>query len=549
MVLQKINNFFLIKKKNNIRRIIRGYHNFKKSNKLYIFRKIKGEATNIKFDFDKSYLSILKIFYKEFRIIDLDIAFAQFVFQKISFRNLNKKICQNFFIKSSITYPLPKEYINLLKKNNIFINPKQSTILWKFYCLLLWFYGNFTILVIFMKSLKNIFSKMTKCDLFFIQIKKQNLPFRSKLSSRKSYDLCSWFINYFSKEGTYVKNVSYDNRKINSFSHDDINFYSSDLPYFYIKDIISLIKFIFDGLVLSIVSLIFLIIGRWHSSFFLSEIFKTIAFKKCNKNKISKNYLFHFSETIYKPLWTYLAKQFDINVILYFYSTYDAPSDKKNSDIDRSYEFGNFNWNHVLVWDDKQENLLKKFINKSSKDIKIKIVGPIWFNDMNFNLDNKKFFRVLIFDMEIQRQSLHFGWGEIAEYNNYKPNFNIKFLSDIISVFKNKNVQFLLKRKRRIGKNVASNYSKLIKKFSEKYNFIEINQDTSPKYLIEVSDLIITAPFTSANLYKKDLLKNNIYYDPVNYVEENDAAARNILILKGLNELKRFEENIDYEYK
>ena len=152
----------------------------------------------------------------------------------------------------------------------------------------------------------------------------------------------------------------------------------------------------------------------------------------------------------------------------------------------------------------------------------------------------------MIFDMEVQRLSVHYGWGEIAEYNNYNKNLSYLFLNDIYNLFKNKDVEIILKRKRKIGDYSQTAYKNLILKLKKDPKFTEIDQDVSPQYLIENANIVISTPFTSANLYnvKKDI--KNIYYDPISYVDREDPAARGFAIIRGFEELQAWEKNINY---
>jgi polysaccharide biosynthesis PFTS motif protein len=293
---------------------------------------------------------------------------------------------------------------------------------------------------------------------------------------------------------------------------------------------------------LSFISLIFLIIGKWSPALLLSEIFKAISYIDSKKSTNLKRYLFHYSETIYRPIWTYFSDLKNAEIVLYFYSTYDAPTDYKNKKINRFYEFGNISWSKILVWDEYQKKILSSFVDKNCELI---VTGPIWFRDKNF-LFEKKSFKVIIFDTEVHRPSVHYGWGEIAEYNNYNKNLSYLFLNDIYNLFKNKDVEIVLKRKRKIGDYSQTAYKNLILKLKTDPKFIEIDQDVSPQYLIENANIVISTPFTSANLYNVKKGIKNIYYDPISYVDKEDPAARGFAIISGFEELQAWEKNINY---
>lgn len=527
---------------------MRAYSYIKKKNKIFIFRKIKGEINSINLCFNSFIFKYLKFFYPDIGKINFDLAITQYTFQKFSFRKFNLQALLFLFKEKKIIFPIPFEYFSILESNNIKLSKFFCNFLWILKSFVFWLYGNYMICKIVFLSLKNLFIKYEKSDLHFFNIKKENLPFKQSYSQRRSYDLLSWFIEYFKKNNYRMSNVSHNNKNIPEFCHENLKIFFINDPYFFIKNFICILKFIIVSILTSFLSLFFLFSGKWESSFILNEVIKLIATVNISKKKIPKNYLFHFSETFYRPLWTYLDTKLNIKIFLYFYSTYDSPIDAKNYSIDRKYEFGNISWNPILVWDFHQKKILEKYIHRSVPKDNVIITGPIWFRDKEFVLqENNKIPKVLIFDMEVQRPSIHFGWGEIAEYNNHDRLLNVKFLEDIIKVFENDEVCFLLKRKRKIGNASTKKYQKLLIELRKKKHFFEIDEDVSPQYLIDNSNYVISTPFTSTNFYKIDNKIKVIFYDPINYVLKSDPAARNITIIKGFNELQNWKK-MNYEH-
>jgi polysaccharide biosynthesis PFTS motif protein len=546
VIRNKLLSFLTDKKTSKKKTIIfiRGYSFFKKQKKIYQFRALKAELIATIHQFDNFFFRITVFFYKDLKKINLNLSLSQYIVQKMSIRKLNLNILKSVVLSKKIFHRMPTLYKNLIEKNyNHTVSSFSNLILWPLFCLLFWCYGNYLMLNIFFKSLLNLFKKEKNVDLFFFQIQKSNIPFFSNVvNPRNSYDLISWFNNFYYKRGTVIKNINHDNPSISNSYTKNLEISYSDPPYFFIRNIFKIFKFLFISVFLSFISLIFLIIGKWSPALLLNEIFKAISYIDSKKSTNLKRYLFHYSETIYRPIWTYFSDLKNAEIILYFYSTYDAPTDYKNKKINRFYEFGNISWSKILVWDENQKKILSSFVDKNCELI---VTGPIWFRDKDF-LFKKKSFKVMIFDMEVQRLSVHYGWGEIAEYNNYNKNLSYLFLNDIYNLFKNKDVEIILKRKRKIGDYSQTAYKNLILKLKKDPKFTEIDQDVSPQYLIENANIVISTPFTSANLYnvKKDI--KNIYYDPISYVDREDPAARGFAIIRGFEELQAWEKNINY---
>lgn len=536
-------------KKSLIKKIfifMRGYNLFKKEKKIYLFRKLKAELIGTIHQFDRTFFKIIIFFYKDFEKINLNLSLSQYIAQRISFRRLNLQILKNKVQSKKILHWLPTLYKNVIfRKYKFKVSSFSNFVLWPSFCFLNWCYANYLLLNIFFRCLFNLFVEKKFADLYFFQIQKSNMPFFSdNINIRRSYDLVSWFYNFYFRQRIIIKNINHDNKFISNTLTRDLEISYCLPPYFFIEDIFKIFKFFFISLFLSFVSLIFLFFGRWSSALLLKEIFKATAYLESEESPNLKKYLFHYSETIYRPIWTYFSSLKNSEIILYFYSSYDAPTNYSNENIDRFYEFGNISWNKILVWDEQQKNILSNYVDKNCELI---VVGPIWFRDKNF-LFKKNSFKIVIFDSEIYRQSLYYGWGEISEYNNFNKNLNYLFLHNIYEVFKDKNVELIFKRKRKIEKASNTLYKNLILKLKQNPKFVEVDYDVSPQYLMENAQIVISAPFTSANLYNVKKNINNIYYDPISYVSKKDRAARGLPIIIGLEELRKWEKNIDYNF-
>ena len=235
---------------------------------------------------------------------------------------------------------------------------------------------------------------------------------------------------------------------------------------------------------------------------------------------------------------SYFGKLKEFDTICYFYSTYDVPKNEKSLEITQEYEFGNISWENIYVWDETQKNTLLKYVRKDLFNINIIVTGPIWFLDSNFILpDNDK--RLIIYDMEVHRKSIHYGWYDTAEYTDLIDNFNCIFLNDIFKTFNNYGYEVVLKRKR-ASHYSRTNYKKLISKL-EKKGLVIADEHVSPFYLLKNCSGTISTPFTSANLYTSKKI-NNIYYDPIKLINKNDTAARGIKVISGIEELEQYKK-------
>ena len=535
-----VSGIFDTKKKAILRlkNLRRGYYQFKKNKELYIFRHLKNLFNQEQFLFDKFFYNILCFFLKDFKKINLDLSLSQFIFQKSRQRRIHLDMIMNNVKKNKILQPLSLQYSKILENNNYKVSKISYLILWPIFCLFYWLVGNFIFIKIIFKSFINFFKSNTRSDLFFFNIDKSHIPFqKGSLKNRESYDLVSWFVNYYKLTNNKNIKIHHNNKNIHRKSLKSIDIEFSDDPWLHISSFKKLILFIFLGLFLSFLSLIFLIFLRFSPALMIGEIFMTISVANSNEDKISKKYLFHYSESVYRPIWTYLEKNKRFETICYFYTTYDVAKNTKSDEIGLEYDFGNISWQKILVWDETQKKKLLKYVRHDICDIDITVTGPIWFRDTSYSFSNNNK-RIIIFDMEVNRKSIQFGFYDVAEYTDLYDNFNCVFLEDIFNTFKN-DCEIVLKRKR--GSDYSkTNYKNLIKKLQAK-GLIVVDNHVSPFYLLKNCVGAISTPFTSANLYTSSKI-NNIYYDPISRIYENDPAARDIKIVSGIDDLKKYKK-------
>ena len=170
--------------------------------------------------------------------------------------------------------------------------------------------------------------------------------------------------------------------------------------------------------------------------------------QKSKKEDLAKKYLFHNSITIFRPLWTYEAEKKDAEIIFYYYSTGNSVLK-----FDKGYqrEYGNYkflSWSKFYVWNTHQKNFVKRYCPKAE----IKIFGPIWFESMYTKLELSSDKKVVsVFDIQPMNEN-RFRLLGVPDRFITTPNLK-QFQKDIISVFSQKDVKVILKRKRKENKS------------------------------------------------------------------------------------------------
>ncbi len=294
-------------------------------------------------------------------------------------------------------------------------------------------------------------------------------------------------------------------------------------------------RFLILGLGFIGISGILVIFGRWQNAILLGEHIKAIAVKLSNSSMLARDYMFHNSKWIYRPLWTYEAERKGSNIIFYFYSTNSEPF-KTNCGYQKQFNHWDLmSWPKYLVWDSYQKNWL---IRSLGSDINIKIVGPIWFSSNNKKSTALPLNTIAVFDIPARRDCLYQSHAHLQNY--WTPSIVNQFLVDICHVFLDTKVNIAYKQKRAIGDDIHKSYEKIINKIHSNKKIIQIDPDVSAIDVINKSKYVISLPFTSTAIIGKNMGIESVYYDPTSMLQKDDRAAHGILVLSGINELERW---------
>ena len=226
--------------------------------------------------------------------------------------------------------------------------------------------------------------------------------------------------------------------------------------------------------------------------------------------------------------------------MLYFYST--NVEYKKCDWIDPNriyYGYRSMNWSKYLVWDEWQEEFIRKAVSSCPVT---SIVGPVWFSDSVEEGIGDKVTGIAVFDIQPVRDSLYF--TSAVEFDYYRPVVMKKFLEDIHDVFSTAGLTITLKRKRNTGNLVHSAYSKMLESFREKERFVVADPDENAIKLIRGSIASISLPFSSTALLAAYEGKPSIYYDPTGVIAIDDPGAHSVKIISGKAALKEWSAKI-----
>ena len=330
-----------------------------------------------------------------------------------------------------------------------------------------------------------------------------------------------------------MKNVK--NESIAEFS---ISYMPSAIPP--LKGLIKFVNFIYWGILAVVISFIDLFRGRYWHPLLLRESAYGGQIRLVKPENLATEYLFHNSNHIYRPLWTYDAEHMGSRILFYFYST-NIETFKSSCGYRLQENTWNLlSWSNYLVWDSYQANFIKRWISKYQN---IYIVGSIWFSSSAKDfpeLSNKKFFAV--FDVQPVRDSFFQILGQSTGF--YIPEVANLFIKDISEVVFHFGHNILFKRKRNIDRILHKKYWKVIFELTKLDSFLSLDPDIPAYRVIEQSEVVISMPFTSTALIGRELGKPSIFYDPVGIVQLDDRASHGIPIIVGRENLKKWVESV-----
>jgi polysaccharide biosynthesis PFTS motif protein len=528
--------YFFKKKKSKLRKISKGYNLLKDSNQLDFLNNLKYELTNTSFSTNINSSKFIKI---DSEVVSLEVSVRQFILQRFIGINFNREILLCVANKNrKFSYPLPSEWQRIVADYGIKINKFGCSFLWIIEMIRLWIYACYEV----MRQSKNSFKLFLKREtnknesfVYFDSLAESNIPIRS---GTYEYGILSWYLKHFDSLGIdYLTHTLSTRREV--ILNDKIKVKSVVSP------ILPPLTYISFGLFLGycfsklIGSLFLLILGKWWNVLLLRDSFIS---KIINLNKgrgIAVQYLFHNSNWIYRPLWTYTAEKYNSEIYFYFYST-NIERFKTIGDNSRIVNSWNIvSWPNYLVWDEYQVD----FVSKISKfPITTKIVGPIYFvfSEMSdFNLTQNS---IAVFDVQPRRETNYNLLGLDQDY--YVPDVANAFLADVFESIASLNFPIVFKRKRNIGKLAHYKYVNEINRISKEYDFLNIDPSTPAELIIEKAKAVISLPFTSTALIGKHLGKPSIFYDPSGLVHKDDPAAHGICIINNKADLKEWLNTI-----
>lgn len=463
------------------------------------------------------------------------LSIKQLLLARLNFVEFNKAVL--LAIKETnpvpISMPIPNHWIDHLVGRNIPVRRVASTIKWHVSCFIFLGYGALYALKKFIErtpAKKNSeINKLTSGDFDLIpMVNNLCLPITK---NKEAKTIVNWFIEKYATSPGLVVQAPKDFAEEIS-QHVVVSNKDALLP---MTSFGRRAKFLLKSAFVGMIALINLLIGRWAMALMYYELVMSFHLENLPASHRPKNVFCNNSGYYKRPVWTYRIEEDGGHVCCYFYSVNNFQFAEADGTSAISFGWELMNWQHYIVWNELQKN----FINKlSATQGTFDVVGEIWFEDSDTVIPSDTFHDVTIFDVSPNRPSLYRALAAPVEF--YTPKNMLNMVTDVIDVCASHDIKIAMKPKRDYSAQHSKSYAKLIDDLQKAKLITLVNPQVSAKNLINHSNIIICAPFTSPAIIAKNLGKPIVYYDPNKVIMPTDAAADGIEILQSKAALAEF---------
>lgn len=507
---------------------MRGYRCLKKSNRLDRIGVIKQELTVQSLGLAPELFSSILM---GASLSCSELVLRQYLLLRIGGLDLNKALLKSASKPGrQVVFSMPSVWCDVIERHGFKVNRFRSMLLWQLFVLRFWILG-------VARATKILFDrKTTDCPEFrnpyayFADLGLSNLPIERE--GKESRCIVSWYMEWQGKRSD-IQSIHHSVAALPSLKVDGytVRMQTGPLPSF--STLKERMRFLLWMTTASILSVLDILRCRWWHAVLLNQAAFAAQARVVPKENLAAEYLFHNSNWIYRPMWTYEAQSLGALLFFYFYSTNAQPFNNVSRCLPAPYGWKAANWPRYLVWDQYQVDFLRAALGDSPE---ISVVGEIWFEDRPSGELCVADSTVAVFDVQPHRDSLYQLYA--LEYEYYVPDTATQFLADIHSVVSELKLGMAFKKKREIKSIAHPRYRSLLKSLEGEPGITFLSPTNSASCLIEKCFAVISMPFTSTALIGHLQGKPSIYYDPNGGVLKGDCAAHGIEIIIGKEELR-----------
>jgi len=512
---------------------MRGYRVLKVSNQIGRIEALKEDLTNTKLNQMGRCTS--KLIFGTC-VEDVELIIRQYLLRRVADVKLNKALL--FALGkpgSDVVHPLPPEWQKILGKHGFRVAKIRSTLAWNWFCFLFLGYGFVCMLRRLSGSVREIIRPQHIAlgrYVYFEGLTEGNLPQPNK--DHRSHDVITWY-EQWSERVSELDNLCHSVRDsvprvVGGLPVVSIS--SAIVPLVRISALISFIWWCFKAGTLAVFDLLR---GRWWHALMLGEASFAATIREQDPSNLARDYMFHSTTFMYRPLWTYEAEMLGSQVKLYFYHALCEDLKRPSGYPNFEYGWQSMSWPHYLVWDTDQADSVHRIVGERAS---ISVVGSIWFHTSAKEMPRVPLKTIAVFDVQPVRDSTYQTFCKGFDYST--PKTANPFLLDIYQTMLERGGTLALKRKREIGRSAHPKYRYFLEKLDKLPNFISVDTNIAASRLIEDSCAVISRPFTSTGIIARELGKPSIYYDPHGLIQKDDRSAHGIEVLCGPEELRHW---------
>ena len=513
-------------------RIMRGYRRLKAENRLSCIVELKEALTNAQLNFVAEQADA-RIFGAGQK--DAEIIIRQYLLVRAAGLNLNKALLASLGGGGAVACPLPAPWQKIVREHGFAVAGFRCSVLWYAYVALLGVYGLWLLLGAIFTGLKeSVRPSWTLLGryAYFFSLVPGNLPQPGE--DGRSHDIMSWYLQW-PERNLNLDTLAHGVQSLPTGNMQGVRVVPLPQQLPPLLGVKCILHFLTWGLLAAAMALLDLLRGRWWHALILGESVRAEQVRQCDPSHLARDYLFHNSGHIYRPLWTYEAENYGSRILFYFYSTNCESIKTRFGYPIQANSWQAMSWPHYLVWNEGQAEFVRRAVGQGAN---IDVVGPIWFHSSSVQMPSLPQRTIAVFDVQPVRPAFYRTLGLALDY--YIPQTANRFLSDIYESGRKCGVKVALKRKRKIGRLAHPSYSRFVESLDGSSDFIAIDPDISAVRVIEQSTAVISMAFTSTALIARELARPSCYYDPTGIIQKDDRAAHGIEIISGREELDRW---------
>ena len=456
----------------------------------------------------------------------------QYLLLRVGGLNLNRALLVSLGRKDGrVVFGLPREWRELLARYGFKVARFRSGLLWQLYVAALLGYG---LLQIGKVGLAGLFSREAKCppgktQVAFVDLGPGNLP--QQVEGSRSHDVVSWYLQWPGR-ASGIESVRHTVAGAQPARVAGVEVLPARRLLPDLASVRAVAGYACWGVRAGIIAAVDCLRGRWWHALLLNQAALAAQVRELPAEALAKEYLFHNSGWIYRPLWTYEAEARGATISFYFYSTNCESFKRPEGYPPMPYGWKAMTWPRYLVWNEEQADFVRRAVGESAG---IEIVGTVWFQSSGTAMPKLDRPGVGVFDVTPHRASRYCLLGLDREY--YTPAVANPFLAQVSDVVSRHGLTMVWKRKRNIGRMAHPHYRRLADRLARESHVVLVEPDISAIRVIEACVAVVSMPFTSTALIAREMGKPSVYYDPDGLVQRDDRAAHSIPILLGKEEL------------